>query len=54
VIGVHINEDYIKDGIVDTAAMSPIARCGYQDYAAADRVFSIRRPPGGGNDSGGG
>jgi len=30
-----------------TAAMAPIARCGYSDYAVVDKVFSIPRmqPP---------
>ena len=44
VIGVHIDERYIKGGMVDTAAMQPIARCGYHDYAVVDRVFSLQRP----------
>jgi flavin reductase (DIM6/NTAB) family NADH-FMN oxidoreductase RutF len=51
VIGVHIDESYIKDGSLDTAAMQPIARAGYQDYfvATAETKFSIRRPAGGGS-----
>jgi flavin reductase (DIM6/NTAB) family NADH-FMN oxidoreductase RutF len=48
VVGVHIDDRYIKDGIVDAAAMQPIARCGYQDYAVVKEMFSIVRPPGGG------
>jgi flavin reductase (DIM6/NTAB) family NADH-FMN oxidoreductase RutF len=32
VIGVHIDERFIKNGILDTAAMKPIMRAGYQDY----------------------
>jgi flavin reductase (DIM6/NTAB) family NADH-FMN oxidoreductase RutF len=47
VIGVHIEDRFIKDGILDTAAMRPIARCGYSDYAVVEQVFSIKRPPGG-------
>lgn len=45
VVGVHINAAFIKDGIVDMAAMRPVARCGYMDYIVADRVFSMERPP---------
>jgi flavin reductase (DIM6/NTAB) family NADH-FMN oxidoreductase RutF len=45
VTGVHIDEAYIKDGIVDMAAMQPIARCGYAEYVVADRVFTMKRPP---------
>lgn len=44
VVGVHIDETFIKEGRLDTAALAPIARCGYQDYAVADRLFSISRP----------
>jgi flavin reductase (DIM6/NTAB) family NADH-FMN oxidoreductase RutF len=45
VVGVHIEDRFIKDGMLDTAAMKPIARCGYNDYAVVESVFSIVRPP---------
>lgn len=35
VIGVHIDERFIKDGLLDTAAMKPILRAGYHDYFVA-------------------
>lgn len=44
VVGIHIDDKAIVDGRVDTAALKPIARLGYMDYAVVDRVFSIRRP----------
>ncbi len=44
VIGIHIDDRFIKDGMLDTAAMKPIARCGYNDYAVVESVFSIVRP----------
>ena len=44
VVGVHIDEAFIHNGRLDTAAMAPLARCGYQDYAVADRLFSLARP----------
>jgi flavin reductase (DIM6/NTAB) family NADH-FMN oxidoreductase RutF len=49
VVGVHIDDRFIVDGFVDTAAMRPIARAGYHDYfvATPDSKFSIRRPKGG-------
>jgi flavin reductase (DIM6/NTAB) family NADH-FMN oxidoreductase RutF len=47
VVGVHIDDRFIRDGILDTAAMRPIARCGYSDYAVVNEVFSIVRPRGG-------
>lgn len=46
VIGVHIDERFIKNGRLDTAAMQPIARCGYADYAVVDKVIPIVRPSG--------
>ena len=44
VVGVHIDDHFIKDGLLDTAAMQPIARCGYDEYAAVESVFSMARP----------
>ena len=46
VVGIHIDDRFIKDGRLDTAAMEPIARCGYADYAVVDKVFAIARPAG--------
>jgi flavin reductase (DIM6/NTAB) family NADH-FMN oxidoreductase RutF len=46
VIGVYIDESYIKDGIVDIASMQPIARLGYMDYSVVneDSMFTLNRP----------
>jgi flavin reductase (DIM6/NTAB) family NADH-FMN oxidoreductase RutF len=45
VVGVHLDEALIRDGRVDTAAIRPIARCGYQgEYAVVDRLFEMLRP----------
>jgi flavin reductase (DIM6/NTAB) family NADH-FMN oxidoreductase RutF len=44
VVGVHIDDRYIVDGRLDTAAMRPIARCGYDEYAVVDSLFSLVRP----------
>ncbi len=46
VVGIHIDERFITDGRLDTAAMQPIARAGYQDYfvSTPETKFSIRRP----------
>jgi flavin reductase (DIM6/NTAB) family NADH-FMN oxidoreductase RutF len=43
VVGVHVDDRFIKDGRLDTAAMQPIARCGYSDYAVVDKVFAMAR-----------
>jgi flavin reductase (DIM6/NTAB) family NADH-FMN oxidoreductase RutF len=49
VIGVHIDERFVINGLVDTASMRPIMRAGYHDYfvATPETKFSMRRPPGG-------
>jgi len=45
VVGVHVDERFIVDGRVDTAAMQPIARCGYRgDYAVVTELFEMLRP----------
>jgi flavin reductase (DIM6/NTAB) family NADH-FMN oxidoreductase RutF len=44
VVGVHIDDRFITEGMLDTAAMKPIARCGYDQYAVVEQVFSMVRP----------
>jgi flavin reductase (DIM6/NTAB) family NADH-FMN oxidoreductase RutF len=44
VVGVHIDDRFIVDGMLDTAAMKPIARCGYDQYAVVESLFSMTRP----------
>lgn len=44
VVGVHIDERYLKNGRFDIASARPIARCGYNDYAVVDEVFEMVRP----------
>ncbi len=44
VLGIHIADEVIVDGLVDVTRLKPIARLGYTDYAVVDRVFSLDRP----------
>jgi flavin reductase (DIM6/NTAB) family NADH-FMN oxidoreductase RutF len=44
VVGVHLDARFVRDGRVDTAAMRPIARGGYDEYSVVERVFSLPRP----------
>ena len=46
VIGIHIADGMMKDGMVDTAAMRPVARLGYMEYTSVTDVFAIDRPGG--------
>jgi flavin reductase (DIM6/NTAB) family NADH-FMN oxidoreductase RutF len=48
VVGVHINEAFLKDGRFDTVAAAPVARCGYRDYTAVTAMFEALRPSDGG------
>ncbi len=44
VVSIYIDDSCIKDGILDSLAIKPLARLGYQDYAAVERIFSLARP----------
>ena len=44
VVGIHIDDSIISDGMIDMAAYRPLARLGYMDYTFVDNVFSINRP----------
>jgi flavin reductase (DIM6/NTAB) family NADH-FMN oxidoreductase RutF len=44
VVGVHLDERYVKEGRLDAAAMQPIARGGYDEYSVVERVFTMPRP----------
>jgi flavin reductase (DIM6/NTAB) family NADH-FMN oxidoreductase RutF len=44
VIGIHIDDRFIENGRVNTAAMQPIARMGYSEYVTANEAWRIRRP----------
>lgn len=45
VVGVHLDERFVSGGRVETAAIRPIARCGYLgDYTVVDELFEMLRP----------
>jgi flavin reductase (DIM6/NTAB) family NADH-FMN oxidoreductase RutF len=44
VVGVHIDDRFVVNGRLDTAAMKPIARCGYDEYAVVESLFAMQRP----------
>jgi flavin reductase (DIM6/NTAB) family NADH-FMN oxidoreductase RutF len=49
VVAFHIDDRFIHDGVFDAAAARSLARCGYQDYAVVDRLYTLTRPSGGGD-----
>ena len=44
VVGIHIDDALITDGMVDITKARPIARLGYMDYSVVNEVFEIMRP----------
>jgi flavin reductase (DIM6/NTAB) family NADH-FMN oxidoreductase RutF len=43
VVGIHIDDSVIVDGIVDVTRMRPLGRLGYNDYVVVDEVFTMPR-----------
>jgi hypothetical protein len=46
VIGVYIDDRFMRDGLLDTGSMRPIRRAGYRDYCGttSELRFAMRRP----------
>ena len=44
VVGIHIDDSLITNGMVDITRARPIARLGYMDYCVVDEVFEMMRP----------
>ena len=44
VLGVHIRDEVLVDGLVDLTRIRPLARLGYMQYTAVGDVFVMQRP----------
>ena len=44
VVGIHVDERFVRQGRIDSAAMRPIARGGYDEYSVVEQVFTMPRP----------
>ncbi|SHK91929.1 NADH-FMN oxidoreductase RutF, flavin reductase (DIM6/NTAB) family [Roseovarius marisflavi] len=44
VIGVHMRDDCMVDGMFDVLRYNPLTRLGYQDYSVIREKFSLKRP----------
>ncbi|BCH25158.1 flavin reductase [Mesorhizobium sp. L-8-10] len=44
VVGVHIDDAMLTDGLFDAVKAGNVARLGYMDYASVTETFSMRRP----------
>jgi flavin reductase (DIM6/NTAB) family NADH-FMN oxidoreductase RutF len=44
VVGIHISDNILSEGIIDMDKFRPIARLGYSDYTVVDQKFTMKRP----------
>ncbi|MCB5200139.1 NADH-FMN oxidoreductase RutF, flavin reductase (DIM6/NTAB) family [Loktanella sp. DSM 29012] len=44
VVGIHIDDRFIKDGMFDVTAVKPVSRLGYRDFSVVENVFEMGRP----------
>ena len=44
VVGVHLNDACVIDGLFDVTTYQPLARLGYMDYATVTETFQLKRP----------
>ena len=44
VVGVHLRDDCVVDGLFDVLKYQPLTRLGYRDYSRITDLFSLARP----------
>jgi flavin reductase (DIM6/NTAB) family NADH-FMN oxidoreductase RutF len=44
VVGVHLRDDCLEDGMFNVLKFQPLTRLGYRDYSRITEVFSLKRP----------
>ena len=44
VLGINIDDNFIKEGRIDIKRLKPLARLGYMDYSVVDNFFEMNRP----------
>ena len=44
VVGVHIDDNVLVDGLFDITKAGNLARLGYMDYTSVSETFAMRRP----------
>lgn len=44
VVGVHLRDDCVVEGMFDILRYQPLTRLGYRDYSRITEVFSLKRP----------
>lgn len=44
VLGIHIKEEVLTEGMIDLSKIKPLARLGYNQYTSVDSIFTMSRP----------
>lgn len=44
VVGIHLRDDCLVDGVFDVTTFNPLSRLGYRDYSVVQELFSLKRP----------
>lgn len=44
VVGVHLRDDCLRDGLLDITRYNAVARLGYRDYTVVRETFTLNRP----------
>lgn len=44
ILAIHISDEIMTDGLVDSTKMKNLSRLGYFDYASIDKVFAHKTP----------
>ncbi|KIC51145.1 flavin reductase family protein [Tateyamaria sp. ANG-S1] len=44
VVGIHLRDDCVVDGVFDVLKFNPLTRMGYRDYSVIREKFSLKRP----------
>jgi len=44
VVGIHIRDNCLRDGIFDLTTYEPLSRLGYRDYTKVSELFTLARP----------
>jgi len=47
VLGIHIADEVLTDGLIDLGKVRPIGRLGYMDYTVVETIFPMARPKSG-------
>ncbi len=44
VLGIHIDDNFIKEDKIDLKSIKLLSRLGYYDYSIVDKIFEMKRP----------